>query len=417
MLGRRPGGRWRMATGAQPSIETRQSWVVACAALAMLSLSFGAPQLVVVALRPISEDLGARALPALASSAAYLGSGAGGVLMGWLAGRIGVRPVAVLGGFSICGGLMLAAGGAAWQLVLGFGLLVGFLGNGSLYAPMMTYVSLWFDRRRGTALALVSSGQYVAGAIWPALLEQAVARFGWQRAMWGFGLLVLAGVLPVALLALRPPPALPVAGTAAAGPPRGARVLGMAPNLALLLLAAASFICCIPMAMPAAHLVAFCGDLGIVASRGAVMLSVLLLAAFVSRQLWGWVGDRIGGLRTVLLGNICQTIGMCGFLLTQDEAGLFFVSAAYGLGFGGIVPSYVLAVRELFSAQEAHWRVPSLLFLSLSGMATGAWLAGFLYDLSGGYALAWMVGIGANLVAVALLGGLLLRLRAVPAAP
>lgn len=393
------------------SVETRTSWLVAAAAVAILSVSFGAPIIVVVALPSIAADLGeARAVPALASSLAYLGAGAGGVLMGWLAGRVGTRPVAVAGGAMVCAGLALAAGGAAWQLLLGYGLLVGLLGNGALFPPMMTYVSLWFDRRRGTALALVSSGQYVAGALWPALFERAVAALGWQRTMLGFGLLAAAVTVPLAALVLRPPPVpAPGAGPAAVGPPAGAPVLRLPPNSALALLALASFLCCVPMAMPAAHLVAFCGDLGIAASRGALMLSLLLATAFVARQFWGWISDRIGGLHTLLAGSAAQTVGMAGFLLTQDEAGLFFVAAAYGLGFSGLVPAYVLTVRELFPAREAAWRVPVLLFLSLCGMAAGAWLAGFLFDRFGNYAVAWEAGIACNLANLAVLGVLALR--------
>ena len=400
------------AEQATGSVETRTSWLVAAAAVAILSVSFGAPVIVVVALPTIAADLGeARAVPALASSLAYLGAGAGGVLMGWLAGRVGTRPVAVAGGAMVCAGLALAAGGAAWQLLLGYGLLVGLLGNGALFPPLMTYVSLWFDRRRGAALALVCSGQYVAGALWPALFERAVAALGWQRTMLGFGLLAAAVIVPLAALVLRPPPPVPApgAGPAAAGPRAGAPVLRLPPDLALALLALASFLCCVPMAMPAAHLVAFCGDLGIAASRGALMLSLLLAAAFVARQFWGWTADRIGGLRTLLAGSVAQTLGMAGFLLTQDEAGLFFVAAAYGLGFSGLVPAYVLTVRELFPAREAAWRVPGLLFLSLCGMAAGAWLAGFLFDRFGNYAVAWEAGIACNLVNLAVLGPLARR--------
>jgi MFS family permease len=165
------------------------------------------------------------------------------------------------------------------------------------------------------------------------------------------------------------------------------------------------------MAMPAAHLVAFCGDLGIAASRGAAMLSVLLLCAFLARQFWGWLSDRIGGLWTVMFGSLAQVVGMLGFLATQDEAGLFFVAAAYGLGFGGIIPAYVLAVRGLFPALEAAWRVPVLLFCSLSGMAAGAWLAGAIYDRVGFYAAAWWVGIAFNLVQLAIIAELLRRQR------
>jgi MFS family permease len=392
------------------SVETRASWIVAVTIVVILSVSFGAPLVVVVALRPIAADLGdARSVPALASSLAYLGAGAGGMLMGWLAGRTSTRLVALIGGTMVCLGLVLASGGAAWQLVLGFGLLVGLLGNGALYPPMMAYVSLWFDRRRGTALALVSSGQYIAGAIWPAVFDWLIGAYGWQRAMLAYGIFAAVVILPLAGLVLRPAPRPPAGAAAAAGPAVGAPVFGLPPNLALGLLALASFLCCIPMAMPAAHLVAFCGDIGIVGSRGALMLSVLLTMAFIARQFWGWMSDRLGGLNTVIIGNACQVIGMAAFLTTQDEAGLFFISAAFGLGFAGIVPAYVLAVRELFPVQEVAWRVPALLFLSLGGMAAGAWLAGFLYDRFGNYAVAWEVGIVSNLAALALLGVLAMR--------
>ena len=190
-----------------PSIETRASWVIAITVVTILSVSFGAPLLVVVALRPIAADLGgARSIPALASSLAYFGAGAGGMLMGWLAGRTSTRLTSMIGGSMLGCGLLLASGGAAWQLIAGFGLLVGVLGNGALYPPMMTYVSLWFDRRRGTALALVSSGQYVAGAVWPTVFERAIAAYGWQRAMLGYGLFAAGVILPLAALVLRPPP-------------------------------------------------------------------------------------------------------------------------------------------------------------------------------------------------------------------
>jgi MFS family permease len=392
------------------SVETRRSWIIALAAVTMLAVAAGAPLTVVVGLVPISESLGGgRALPSAATALAYLGSGLGGVLCGLLAARFGQRAVAVLGGGALLAGLALASFGQGWSLLAGFGLGVGLFGNGALFAPMVAYVSLWFDRRRGTALALVSSGQYIAGFVWPFVFERVIAAIGWQATMLAYGAFAAATVTVLALLVLRPPPA-PV-GAAALRVVPGSRVLGMAPNRALALLAVASFLCCVPMAMPAAHLVAFCGDLGIAASRGAAMLSVLLLSAFVARQFWGWLSDRIGGLWTVFAGSCAQVVGMLGFLATQDEAGLFFVAAAYGLGFGGIIPAYVLAVRELFPAIEASWRVPALLFLSLSGMAFGAWLAGAIHDAVGFYAAAWWAGIAFNIVQLALVGFLLRRQR------
>lgn len=397
------------ATGG--SVETRQSWIIAVTAVTMLALAAGAPLTVVIGLVPISETLGTgRSVPSLATSLAYLGSGVGGVVCGLLAARIGQRLVAMIGGAAILGGLALASLGQGWSLLAGIGLGVGLFGNGALFAPMVAYVSLWFDRRRGTALALVSSGQYIAGFLWPFVFERAIAAFGWQATMLVYGAFAASLVVTLAALVLVPAP-VPAAGPGTMHMVKGRRVLGMAPNRAMALIAAASFLCCVPMAMPAAHLVAFCGDLGIAASRGAAMLSVLLLSAFVARQFWGWLSDRIGGLWTVFAGSLAQVVGMLGFLATQDEAGLFFVAAAYGLGFGGIIPAYVLTIRALYPASEASWRVPGLLFVSLSGMAFGAWLAGAIYDRVGFYAAAWWAGIAANILQLGLVAFLLLRLR------
>jgi MFS family permease len=400
-----------MPDAAEASVETRASWTIAFATTTMLALAAGAPLTVVIGLVPIAEDLGTgRSLPSLATSLAYLGTGVGGVMCGLLAARFGQRAVAMLGGFAILAGLTLASLGEPWSLLVGIGLGVGLFGNGALFAPMVAYASLWFDRRRGTALALVSSGQYIAGFVWPFVFERAIANFGWQWTMLGYGIFASAVVVTLGALVIKPAP-VPVGGYGGVRASAGRRVLGMRPNVALGVISAASFLCCIPMAMPAAHLVAFCGDLGIAASRGAAMLSVLLLCAFLARQFWGWLSDRIGGLWTVMFGSLAQVVGMLGFLATQDEAGLFFVAAAYGLGFGGIIPAYVLAVRGLFPALEAAWRVPVLLFCSLSGMAAGAWLAGFIYDRVGFYAAAWWVGIAFNLVQLAIIAELLRRQR------
>ncbi len=397
---------------AGASIETRTSWVVASAALFIMCISYGAPLVAVVGLKPIAAALGsARSVPALAYSLAWLGTAVGGVAMGRIADRIGVRWTASFGALMIAAGLVVSAGGARWQLYVGHGLLVGLIGNAGINAPFYIYVTRWFDRRRGTALALISSGQYVAGALWPPLFERAIASFGWQRTMLLFGLFAAVVIVPVALLFLkRPPEALPP-GIAATAPQPGARVLGLKPNAALGLLALASFCCCVPMAMPAGHLVALCSDLGIAPAHGAAMLSLLLGSAFVSRQLWGWISDRIGGLRTVLAASACQAAALTALVLTQDEIGLFIVSAAFGLGFAGIIPAYVLAIRDHFPAAEASRRVPVMLLSSGSGMAAGGWLAGAIYDYAGFYAPALATGVAFNLVNLAVIGSLVARQR------
>ncbi len=398
-------------SAAQGSIEGPASWRAAIGALLVLSVTYGAPLIVVVALKPIAADLGVpRSVPALAAALAAFGTGLGGILMGWLAERLGTRAIAFTGGIAVAAGLALTTLGTPLALYIGMGALLGLLGNGSMNAPLMTYVSRWFDRRRGTALALVTSGQYIAGVLWPAFFERGIALIGWRQTALAFACVVLATVLPIALIFLRPAPAAPPPGRIGGGPAAGP-VLGMNPNLVLFLLALAICLCCIPMAQPSVHLVSFCTDIGISPARGAAMLSTLLACAFVSRQFWGWVGDRIGGLRTILLGSAAQAIALSLFLTTQNEANLFAISAAFGLGFAGIVPSYVLAARELFPAAEAGWRIPVLLFGGLIGMATGGWMGGLIYDATGTYTASFQLGVLANVANLLVIGFLISRGR------
>jgi MFS family permease len=400
------------------SIENRSSWVAAAITTAILAISYGAPLLVVVGLKPITASLGTdRSVVALAGALVWVGTGMGGIVMGWVADRIGVRSTVAFGALMAALGLAVSATGQVWAFFLGHAVLIGLLGNSAHYPPLVVYISRWFDRRRGTAVALISSGQYVAGMLWPTVFERAMTRFGWQATMLGYGVVVAAAILPLALFLQSPPKPSRGGVAAGAGMRRRGRALGLPANLVQALLSVAGFLCCVPMAMPAAHLVAFCTDLGIPAAHGAAMLSVLLGGAFISRLFWGWLADRIGGLGTLLAGSACQALAIAAFTTTQDEVGLFAVSAAYGLGFSGIVPAYVLAIRELFPSAEASWRVPILLFVSMSGMAFGGWFAGSLYDHFGFYAPAFAAGALFNVANLAVIGFLVARQAREPRLP
>ncbi len=399
-----------MAPQRAGSIESRASWSAAWLTLAILSISYGSPLLVVVALKPIQETLGTdRSVVALAGALVWVGTGLGGIMMGWVADRIGIRFCVMIGAVMMAAGLALSSTGSVWALYVGHGLLIGLIGNGAIYAPLVVYVSRWFDRRRGSALALISSGQYIAGIIWPSLFERGIALYGWPMTMLSYSVVVLMVILPLTLIGLRPSPEAHAIHALSSGPRKGAPVLGMSPNLALLLICVAAFFCCIPMSVPNGHLVAFCTDLGIAPTHGAAMLSVLLACAFISRQFWGMLADRIGGLRAVMAGSACQAVATIAFLLTQNEVGLFAVSAAFGLGFSGIIPSYVVAIRELFPSSEASWRVPTFFFLGMGGMAFGSWLAGMLYDHFGFYAPAFGVGVFFNIANLLVVGFLVSR--------
>jgi MFS family permease len=381
------------------SVETRSSWVVGFVSLAILSVAFGAPWIVTVALKQIAiETGGARSVPALATFLAWFGTAAGGIGMGLLAERIGVRWTTLIGAVSAAAGLALASRGASWQLYVGYGLLVGVFGIGAINAPFYIYISRWFDRRRGSALALISSGGYIAGAFWPPIFERMIAAVGWRQTMLWFALIEIVVIVPLALTFLRTPPNT----TALAQRPAffttdPTPVLGWPPNFVFGMQCMAIFLCCATMSMPQGHLVALCSDLGISATRGAAMLSLLLGTAVICRQVWGLVADRIGGLRTVLIGSAGQATAMAAFIVTHNELGLFAVSAAFGIGFSGLIPANVLAVRELFPVSEVSWRIPTLLLCSGTGMGTGVWLAGLLYDHFGYYGPAFGAGVLLNL--------------------
>ena len=407
----RGGARRPRAGGAErfpDSVESRSSWVAAMLAIGILSISYGAPLVVVVGLKPIAAVLGSdRSVVALAAALVWVGTGTGGILMGWVADHVGVRRTVIFGAAMTALGLAVSAIGKVWTLYLGHAVLIGFLGGGALYPPLLISVSRWFDRRRGTALALISSGQYVAGVVWPSVFQHWLSWFGWQATMLSFAV-AIAAIVPMAAF-LRPAPKPVRTPGAAAIHVHGTQALGLRANTVQTLLCAAAFLCCVPMAMPSSHLVALCSDLGISPAQGAAMLSVLLGCAFISRQFWGWLADRIGGLGTLLAGSACQALAIAAFSVTKSEAGLFAVSAAYGLGFSGIIPAYVVAIRELFPSSEASWRVPTLLFAGMSGMAFGSWFAGALYDSFGFYAPAFAAGALFNLGNILVVGFLVVR--------
>ena len=401
-----------MLQSPSSSIESKASWVVASVALCIMAMAFGAAWITAVALKDIAAEVGGtRSIPALASALAWLGSGAGGIMMGRIADRVGTRWTVICGALMIGVGLALSTLGPPWPLWIGHGLFIGLIGLGGINAPLYIYVSRWFDRRRGSALALISSGGYLAGTMWPPVFERAIAAFGWRQAMLWYAVAEIAVIVPLAAIYFRYPPEVIHPSEVSHGAAGKTRVLGWPPNVVFALMCAAAVLCCIPMAMPQGHLVAFCSDLGISRSVGALMLSVLLGTAFLSRQVWGAISDRIGGLATVMIGSAWQAAAMTSFLLTQDEVGLFTVAAAFGLGFSGIIPAYVLALRELFPAAEASWRIPTLLLFSGFGMAAGGWIAGLLYDHFGYYAPAFATGIGSNILNLLVVGLLVARQR------
>jgi MFS family permease len=397
--------------------ESPYAWWRLVVSLALMTLGGVGMYSVTVVLPRIQADFGVdRGDASLPYTLTMVGFGIGGILMGKLSDRFGVM-VPVLGGAVGLGLGFIAAGAATtlWQFSLAQGLLIGLLGTSATFAPLVADTSRWFDRRRGIALAICMSGNYVAGAIWPPVTQHFIDHGGWREAYTFIGVFCLISMLPLALvLRRRPPPeaALQAVAPTAATAPHGDRPLGLSPGTLQALLCVAGVSCCVAMSMPQVHIVAYCTDLGFGAARGAEMLSVMLGMGVASRLISGWISDRIGGLRTLLLGSVLQGVALLMFLPFDGLVPLYLISGLFGLFQGGIVPSYALIVREHFAPMQAGVRVGTVLMATLLGMALGGWMSGAIFDLTGSYQAAFLNGIGFNLLNITIVLFLLQRARA-----
>ncbi len=404
----------RPVNSAVSEPESTYAWVRLCASLALMTISGVGMYALAVALPAIQAEFGvARGEASLPYAATMIGFGLGGVLMGRLSDRFGVMVPVLIGACCLCLGFV-AAGYASglWTFVVAQGLLIGLLGTSAAFAPLVADASMWFDRRRGIAVAICASGNYLSGAAWPPILQHFFETVGWRATFIGVGLFCVATMAPLALVLRRRPPVLGAAKGAATVHKR----IDLAPGALLALLCIAGTACCVAMAMPQVHIVAYCGDLGYGAARGAEMLSLMLGFGIVSRLASGWICDRIGGLRTLLLGSALQGVALLMFLPSDGLVSLYVVSALFGLFQGGIVPSYAIIVREYFPPAQAGAKVGLIIMCTLLGMALGGWMSGAVFDLTGSYRAAFMNGIAWNLLNLSI-AWFLLRRSMGPGAP
>jgi MFS family permease len=400
--------------------DSRYAWTRLAVTLVMMTIGSAAMYVIAVVLPAVQAEFGvARADASLPYTAMMIGFGLGGIWMGRLADRHGVMRPLLVGASGLAIGFVGAGlSGSITSFSLCHGLLLGFFGASATFAPLVADTSLWFVRRRGIAVAICASGNYLAGAVWPPIVQHFVATSGWRSTYIGLGVFC-ALTLPLLALAMRPRPPAAVAPTG--GALRGAvpsnRPFGLSLNQAQVLLCVAGTACCVAMAMPQVHIVAYCGDLGYGAARGAEMLSLMLACGIVSRLVSGAICDRIGGLRTLLLGGVLQGLSLLLFIPFDGLVSLYLISALFGLFQGGIVPSYAIIVREHFPAAEAGARVGTVIMFTLFGMALGGWMSGKVFDLTGSYHAAFINGVAWNLLNVTVAVFLLRRTRRPPTPP
>ena len=360
-----------------------------------------------VALPAVQADLGiSRADISFAYSLNMLGFFAGGVVAGRLVDRRGIVVTGILSAIGLSAGFVLAPATSSLALFGAAQVLIGFSASAT-FAPLVADVSHWFERRRGVAVAIAASGNYIAGTIWPPIVELMVHDHGWRTTYQAIAAFCLLAMIPLALTLKRRPPDHEHVAIAVAR--RSQTALGLSPNALQALLAVAGIACCVAMSMPQVHIVAYCADLGYGVARGAEMLSLMLGFGIVSRVGTGLVADRVGGVMTLLLGSTLQAVALVVYLIADGLTSLYLASILFGLFQGGIVPSYAIIVREYFPAREAATRVGFTVSVTVLGMALGGWMGGVLFDLTGSYRAAFLNGIAWNVLNAAIAAWLLMR--------
>ncbi len=361
-----------------------------------------------VALPIVQVDLGvSRADISFAYTMNMLGFFAGGVLAGRLVDRRGIVVTAILSAVGLSLGFALAPTTSSLTLFAAAQILIGF-SAAATFAPLVADVSHWFEKRRGVAVAIAASGNYIAGAIWPPVVELMIRDYGWRTTYLSAAALCLATMIPLALTLKRRPPDHAETQIATVAR-RSQAALGLSPNALQALLAVAGIACCVAMSMPQVHIVAYCADLGYGVARGAEMLSLMLGFGIVSRVLTGWIADRVGGVSTLLLGSTLQGVALVVYLIADGLTSLYLASILFGLFQGGIVPSYAIIVREYFPPREAATRVGFAVSVTVVGMALGGWMGGMLFDMTGSYRAAFINGIAWNVLNAAIAAWLLMR--------
>ncbi|MBL4720464.1 MAG: MFS transporter [Alphaproteobacteria bacterium] len=400
--------------------DARFRYVVLIASMLMLFIGTGSVYFLVVALKPIAADFDwPRAVPSFAYSLQYLGAGVGGIVMGYWLDRSGMKGPAIVGAISIAvGSILMKYVSEIWQFYILFGVFMGLIGRSTLFAPLMSNITRWFVKNPSMAVGVVGTGQSLAGAVWPPVFQYLNDSIGWRETSFYYGVFVLLTMTPLALV-FRRSPNKQSSGAAAPRKSFGnnraaAASFGESPQKSLTprriqgLLSIASIGCCISMSLPLAHIVAHVSDLGYSPSRGAEALSIMLICASLSSFFGvGYLGSRFGGLWSLFCFSAIQALILGLLAVVEDLPMIYLVAALFGLGYGGVLPSYPVIVREFLPAKSAGRRTATVILFAGSGMAIGAWMGGLLFDLTGSYTIAFLIGVVCNVGNLLIIGRLI----------
>ena len=397
-------------------LDSRYAWMRLAISVLIAVICSAGIWVIVLIMPAVQEEFGvSRADVSLPYVWTMIGFALGNMAIGRLVDALGVTRAVIGAGVVLTTGFALAAMSGSilvlsvMQFVVGFGAAAGF-------GPLIADVSQWFLRRRGIAVAITASGNYLSGAVWPLILAGVLDDEGWRVVYWVLAVVTVLGMMPLALVLRRKLPleAMQKSDTISAA---RAQAAGIRPGALMLLLGLAGIGCCVAMSMPQVHIVAYCVDLGYTAGIGGQMLSLMLIGGVISRLASGFLADWLGGVKTVLIGSALQCLALFLYLPAGGLVSLYVVSAIFGLAQGGIVPSYAVVVREYMPGKEAGRRVGFVLMMTILGMAIGGWMSGWIYDVTGDYGLAFLNGIAWNFLNIAIMVMLLLRTRPRAAVP
>ncbi|MBT5455964.1 MAG: MFS transporter [Rhodospirillaceae bacterium] len=409
-----------MTDSSSTDAADRQRLVVLIGSVVLLLISAGGMFLVVVALKEMAMEFGwPRSIPSFAFSLQFIGSGFGGMIMGYVLDRYGFGGPALIGTLMVSFGAMLVSEiTAAWQLYVLYGIMFGLAGQGSLAAPALANIARWYDEKRGMAVGIASSGQALAGIVWPPIFGYVLLTLGWRDMFFWYGVFALCVMLPVCLVVRRKPPAYvaPEPGTAGASAERQSTTGPVRQPLTSQqiqwALSAAIIGCCVAMSLPLGHLVSHVTDLGHPIGDAVNVLSVMLMAAFVSRAvILGLLSDRVGALRTMFIFSIVQACMLGLFTVVDSLLALYAVAILCGLGYGGLFPIYAVATREHLPIPEVGRRTGTIFLFGAVAMGLGSWMGGYLFDLTGSYTLPFLIGVAINLTNLVIVALLILRIR------
>ena len=328
-------------------------------------------------------------------AATMVGFGLGNFLIGKVTDRLGVKvPIIVATILLIVSYLLAIISNQFWQL-LALQVFMG-LSSATFFGPFMADIGNYFNKRRGLAVSIVGSANYIAGAIWPLLISYFLSFGNWKDVYLGIAVICFIIMLPLILI-------LKDNRTKHHNTDinidLGNSINGSFSQKKLqFLLMVAGVGCCVAMAMPQVHIVALCVDSGFGLSVGAEVLSVMLFSGMISRVASGVLSDKIGPIFTLFIGSLLQMISLVFFLPFDSQNSLYIVSFMFGLSQGGIVPAYAMIVRKYLPLSEVGERVGLVIMATIVGMGLGGWMSGEIYDLTQSYKFAFVNGIIWNLI-------------------